>query len=41
MNLFQYEPTQNLLPFDGTVNYFGPILTPHEAQDYLEVLEDV
>ena len=38
MNLFQYEPTQNLLPFDGTVNYFGPILTPCEAQDYLEVL---
>jgi alkylated DNA repair dioxygenase AlkB len=38
MSLFQYEPSQNLLPFDGTVNYFGPILTPSEAQEYFEVL---
>ena len=38
MNLFRYEPSQNLLPFDGTVNYFGPILTPSEAQEYFEVL---
>ena len=38
MNLFPYEPTRNLLPFDGIVNYYGPILAPCEAQDYLEVL---
>jgi 2OG-Fe(II) oxygenase superfamily len=24
MNLFPYEPTRNLLPFDGIVNYYGP-----------------
>ena len=38
MNLFPYEPTRNLLPFDGIVNYHGPILTLREAQDYLEAL---
>jgi len=38
MNLFPYEPTRNLLPFDGIANYYGPILTPREAQDYLEAL---
>lgn len=38
MNLFPYEPTRNLLPFDGIVNYYGPILTPCEAEDYLEAL---
>ena len=26
---------ENLLPFDGIVNYFGPILALNEAQDYL------
>jgi hypothetical protein len=26
MNLFPYEPTINLLPFDGIANYYGPIL---------------
>jgi hypothetical protein len=38
MNLFPYEPTVNLLPFDGTANYYGPILASCEAQDYLEAL---
>jgi alkylated DNA repair dioxygenase AlkB len=38
MNLFQYEPTRNLLPFDGIVNYYGPILASCAAQDYLEAL---
>jgi alkylated DNA repair dioxygenase AlkB len=38
MNLFPYEPTWNLLPFDGIANYYGPILTCREAQDYLEAL---
>jgi alkylated DNA repair dioxygenase AlkB len=38
MNLFPYESTQNHLPFNGTVHYFGPILTSCDAQDYLEAL---
>jgi hypothetical protein len=38
MSLFPYEPTRNLLPFDGIANYYGPILTFCEAQDYLEAL---
>jgi len=38
MNLFPYEPTRNLLPFDGIANYYGPILTSCEAKDYLEAL---
>ena len=38
MNLFPYEPTRNLLPFDGIVNYYGPILTPCETENYLEAL---
>jgi hypothetical protein len=36
MNLFPYEPTRNLLPFDGIANYYGPILASREAQGYLE-----
>jgi alkylated DNA repair dioxygenase AlkB len=38
MNLFPYEPTHNLLPFDGIANYYGPILASCEAEDYLEAL---
>jgi alkylated DNA repair dioxygenase AlkB len=38
MNLFPHESTRNLLPYDGIVNYHGPILTSCEAQDYLEAL---
>jgi len=38
MDLFGYEPSQNILPYDGTVNYFGPVLGPREAQDYLKIL---
>jgi alkylated DNA repair dioxygenase AlkB len=38
MNLFGYDPTANLLPRDGTVNYFGPILAPAETQRYFETL---
>src|SRR3984893_16757958 len=38
MNLFPYEPARNLLPYDGIVNYFGPILSSCEAQDYLQAL---
>ena len=28
----------NLLPYDGTVTYFGPILDEHQADDYFEKL---
>jgi alkylated DNA repair dioxygenase AlkB len=38
MNLFGYEPSKNILPYDGTVNYFGPVMGPREAQDYLKTL---
>ena len=38
VNLFPSEPTRNLLPFDGTANYYGPVLTSREAQDYLDAL---
>src|ERR1700736_4351649 len=38
MSLFPYEPTLNLLPFDGIANYYGPILASCEAQDYFEAL---
>jgi len=38
MDLFGYEPSQNILPYDGTVNYFGPVLGAREAQDYLKIL---
>src|SRR3984893_2038853 len=38
MNLFPYEPTLNLLSFDGIANYYGPILASCEAQDYFEAL---
>ncbi|QMU29102.1 alpha-ketoglutarate-dependent dioxygenase AlkB family protein [Adhaeribacter radiodurans] len=40
MNLFDYpaNPTLNLLPKDGTVNYFGKIFSPEEADNYLNRL---
>jgi len=38
MNLFQPEPNRNLLPYDGIVNYHGPVLSSGEAQCYLDVL---
>lgn len=38
MNLFANDPTANLLPGDGTVNYHGPILNHPEAQEYYETL---
>ena len=36
MDLFGNDPTANLLPGDGTVNYFGQILDPDEARRYYE-----
>jgi len=38
MTLFPANPTENLLPFDGTVNYFGKIFSRQEANHYYETL---
>lgn len=38
MNLFEQDPTENLLPNDGTVNYFGKILSQKDATHYYEKL---
>lgn len=38
MNLFGYDPTFNLLPCDGEVHYFGPIISPEQSDNYLEQL---
>ena len=38
MDLFGNDPTANLLPFDGTVNYHGPVLTPTETRRFYETL---
>ncbi|MEO6301857.1 MAG: alpha-ketoglutarate-dependent dioxygenase AlkB [Bacteroidia bacterium] len=40
MSLFEQDPTENLLPFDGTVNYFGKILSQTEASNYYNTLLD-
>ena len=38
MNLFDFDKEQNLLPYDGTVNYPGVIMPPQEANNYTDVL---
>ncbi len=38
MNLFERDPTENLLPNDGIVNYFGKIISQREANAYYEKL---
>lgn len=38
MDLFGNDPAANLLPRDGTVNYFGPVLSPAEAKRCYETL---
>lgn len=40
MNLFSHKFTQetNLLPYDGTVNYYGSVFNKEEADYYLERL---
>lgn len=38
MSLFPSNPTENLLPYDGTVNYFGKILSQEEANQYYNIL---
>lgn len=32
------DPTENLLPFDGTVNYFGKIMDQRSADHYFDLL---
>jgi alkylated DNA repair dioxygenase AlkB len=38
MDLFNTETTTNLLPCDGVVNYYGPVLRQEEASCYLDKL---
>jgi len=38
MELFEIDVTHNLLPKDGTVNYYGKLIPLKEADHYLEVL---
>ena len=38
MELFAIENQQNRLPYDGCANYYGPIITPLEADDYFNIL---
>ena len=40
MDLFNSEITANKLPYDGEVNYYGPILSLKESQELFEVLVD-
>lgn len=42
MELFGHDPAANLLPGDGMVNYFGPVMNLQEAWHYYErLLADV
>ncbi len=42
MDLFNTDPNPNLLPYDGTVKYFGKIMPHEKARFYLErLLEDI
>ena len=38
MDLFEFDKTLNLLPSDGTVNYFGSIMEVSESQKYFDIL---
>ncbi|NJM38314.1 MAG: alpha-ketoglutarate-dependent dioxygenase AlkB [Akkermansiaceae bacterium] len=38
MDLFSNDSTANLLPCDGTVNYYGPVLSISETRRYYETL---
>jgi len=38
MDLFNTEHTANLLPFDGEINYYGPVLSATKADYYLNAL---
>ena len=38
MELFAIKNQQNRLPYDGFAHYYGPIITPREADDYFNIL---
>ena len=38
MDLFNTTSVVNLLPYDGTADYYGKVFTLKEAQQYLERL---
>lgn len=38
MNLFESDPHANLLPYDGTVIYYGPVIDKAAADQYLQAL---
>ncbi len=38
MSLFEFDAAENLLPYDGTVNYYGKIMTQKEADHFTEIL---
>jgi alkylated DNA repair dioxygenase AlkB len=38
MDLFANDPTTNLLPYDGTVNYFGPVIRTEDTSRYYKTL---
>lgn len=38
MNLFRQKTDRNYLPYDGIVQYFGPIISDSSADDYLDLL---
>ncbi|NCD69619.1 alpha-ketoglutarate-dependent dioxygenase AlkB family protein [Mucilaginibacter agri] len=40
MDLFNTATNNNLLPYDGEVNYYGRIMPPAEASRYLQILLD-
>lgn len=40
MDLFNENTINNILPHNGEVNYYGPIMSAHKAQDYYHRLMD-
>lgn len=38
-DLFAADSSANLLPYDGVVNYFGPVMSSTEADHYLSALQ--
>jgi alkylated DNA repair dioxygenase AlkB len=38
MDLFNNDPLANLLPFDGIVQYYGPVMKQQDAHHYFEQL---
>ncbi len=38
MSLFDFDNEQNLLPYDGTVNYYGKVMAQKEADIYTDIL---